>query len=246
MIDLFLEYGYLRSTEKENVYRITDLAVSVSAWSDLFEVYPETLGFPFRKQEKDVFDILFGNPPCQNEENNEDEPSDSPAIAVAITLENVVGDAGLRLVFHEFLQETLCEENLYFYEDLMFISLIYKELRSLEQSHPTDEMGDNDSLTSYTSAMLYQIKDILSYYIGPKAAFRLNIDYLLSQGIECIVNMKPPPMAKGQVFLDLVNDFEPLLKYAMSSVKQVLEFDSLPKFCAREGNEHYIAAAIQK
>lgn len=127
-------------------------------------------------------------------------------------LEEILNDAGLRLLFREHLEHNFCQENLLFYTET-------------EQFLLRLETGDTNDSSCIRSLFLL-LYSIYNRYLAPKAPFELNLpwdvkNHLVNYLTDSLEREKP---------LKILQNAAPLLIRVKKIVRQMLCEDSVPKF----------------
>lgn len=258
LLDLLVDHEYLLpiKSESRNIkYKLSDEAMNVCAWQDCLDEIPITLGFPMNATSPQRDD---SNPPClvrhQGGSHCRDVFSGADQFRqrtlvltdeskISITLDKIMIDPGLLLVFDEFLREAYCEENLTFYKDLLLISIMYENVQQAEKKISSVSTSLPDAFKSYLLFVVEHVRCTLENYVGPRAPYRLNLDHVLNQKLELVLKMTSIPAANPW---ESVRIIEPIVEEAKIKVKHTLKFDSLPKFCAVAKNEQFIVDCIRK
>ncbi|KAH8587014.1 regulator of G-protein signaling [Bisporella sp. PMI_857] len=139
-------------------------------------------------------------------------------------LDRILNDAALRLLFREYLRDTLCEENLLFYLD------VNKFLQSCKvQIEANSSSSANRALGNLASAQeaLASAYALYNAFIAPGSPCELNIDYLLRN--QLAIRMTKAGGQDAAIVESLV-DVSKLFEQAQLSVVKLMVSDSIPKF----------------
>ncbi|TGZ81528.1 RGS-domain-containing protein [Ascodesmis nigricans] len=127
----------------------------------------------------------------------------------------ILQDAALRLLFREFLRETVCEENLAFYLDVVEFN---KNFRALDQNK-TDAVRE-------TLAAAY---GLYNAFLAPGSPCELNIDHTLRQDM---ASRMTRAVAKDDASMyKSLEEVASLFDRAQQQVFKLMAGDSVPKFC---------------
>ncbi|OQU95310.1 Regulator of G protein signaling domain-containing protein [Cladophialophora immunda] len=129
----------------------------------------------------------------------------------------ILQDAALRLLFKEFLRQSLCEENLQFYFDVSDFTSNY---RSLEKSGKLDR----PEAVRETLAAAY---GLYNSFLASGAPSELNIDHSLRNRLDSRMIRTNTDDESMRESLDEVVD---LFELAQSAVFKLMASDSVPKF----------------
>ncbi|KAF3165754.1 hypothetical protein TWF751_009011 [Orbilia oligospora] len=124
----------------------------------------------------------------------------------------IVHDPALRLLFREFLRETLCEENLTFWIDVNDFQLQFKNQTTLDNIRET----------------LAYAYGIYNAFLAPGSPCELNIDHTLRQ--ELASTMTRAVAKDQQGMLGSLREVANLFEKAQEQVFKLMASDSVPKF----------------
>lgn len=133
------------------------------------------------------------------------KPSKS-GINHGIKMNDILEDAGLRLLFREHLSRELCEENLSFYTELQKFTIKYKK-------------GTTQSNSPDLIALLYTI---YNQFLAPGSPAELNIDHKLRAQLVGLLTQEPDKVDLPKIHT--------AFEKAKHSVFKMMEADSFPKF----------------
>ncbi|KAK6340763.1 hypothetical protein TWF696_009083 [Orbilia brochopaga] len=126
----------------------------------------------------------------------------------------ILADPALRLLFREFLRETLCEENLSFWLDVNDFSLQFNALNQKTLDHIRE-----------TLAAAY---GIYNAFLAPGSPCELNIDHTLRQDLAA--RMTRAVAKDEQAMLVSLKEVATLFERAQEQVFKLMASDSVPKF----------------
>ncbi|KAK6350789.1 hypothetical protein TWF718_003975 [Orbilia javanica] len=124
----------------------------------------------------------------------------------------IIHDPALRLLFREFLRETLCEENLTFWIDVNDFQLQFKNQTTLDNIRET----------------LAYAYGIYNAFLAPGSPCELNIDHTLRQ--ELASTMTRAVAKDQQGMLGSLREVATLFEKAQEQVFKLMASDSVPKF----------------
>ncbi|KAK6361962.1 hypothetical protein TWF730_005668 [Orbilia blumenaviensis] len=124
----------------------------------------------------------------------------------------IIQDPALRLLFREFLRETLCEENLTFWIDVNDFQLQFKNQTTLDNIRET----------------LAYAYGIYNAFLAPGSPCELNIDHTLRQ--ELASTMTRAVAKDQQGMLGSLREVANLFEKAQEQVFKLMASDSVPKF----------------
>ncbi|KAK6521485.1 hypothetical protein TWF506_001697 [Arthrobotrys conoides] len=124
----------------------------------------------------------------------------------------IIHDPALRLLFREFLRETLCEENLTFWIDVNDFQLQFKNQTTLDNIRET----------------LAYAYGIYNAFLAPGSPCELNIDHTLRQ--ELASTMTRAVAKDQQGMLGSLREVANLFEKAQEQVFKLMASDSVPKF----------------
>lgn len=124
----------------------------------------------------------------------------------------IIHDPALRLLFREFLRETLCEENLTFWIDVNDFQLQFKNQTTLDNIRET----------------LAYAYGIYNAFLAPGSPCELNIDHTLRQ--ELASTMTRAVAKDQQGMLGSLQEVATLFEKAQEQVFKLMASDSVPKF----------------
>ncbi|KAK6534633.1 hypothetical protein TWF281_005939 [Arthrobotrys megalospora] len=124
----------------------------------------------------------------------------------------IINDPALRLLFREFLRETLCEENLTFWIDVNDFQLQFKNQTTLDNIRET----------------LAYAYGIYNAFLAPGSPCELNIDHTLRQ--ELASTMTRAVAKDQQGMLGSLREVAALFEKAQEQVFKLMASDSVPKF----------------
>ncbi|KAF3942165.1 hypothetical protein ABW19_dt0208021 [Dactylella cylindrospora] len=129
-------------------------------------------------------------------------------------LSSILSDPALRLLFREFLRETLCEENLSFWIDVQDFQLQFKNL--------------NEKTLENIRETLASAYGIYNAYLAPGSPCELNIDHTLRQDLAA--RMTRAVAKDEQSMYSSLKEVAILFERAQEQVFKLMAGDSVPKF----------------
>ncbi|KEF59014.1 uncharacterized protein A1O9_03857 [Exophiala aquamarina CBS 119918] len=161
----------------------------------------------------------IARPPSVDSEDSRDTKDKSRLIrdSNVSRLNVILQDAALRLLFREFLRQSLCEENLQFYFDVHDFTTTYRQL---------DQAGklDRPDAVRETLAAAY---GLYNSFLASGAPSELNIDHSLRNRLDSrMIRTNTDDESMRESLDDVVELFE----LAQSAVFKLMASDSVPKF----------------
>jgi hypothetical protein len=139
-------------------------------------------------------------------------------------LNTILQDPALRLLFREFLRQSLCEENLTFYQDVREFTTGYRQLEnagSLDRADAVQETLAAAYGTYGHELIEFQLTDVALYnaFLAPNAPCELNIDHTLRNNLAlCMVR----PLGNGDTMLKNLQEVVELFELAQNSVYKLM------------------------
>ncbi|KAI9804500.1 MAG: hypothetical protein M1825_001399 [Sarcosagium campestre] len=129
----------------------------------------------------------------------------------------ILGDPALRLQFREFLRDTLCEENLAFYLDVVEFTSTYRYGIKKNSTPQIDTVRE-------TLAAAY---GLYNAFLAPGSPCELNIDHNLRNNL---ASRMTRAVGDDQAMVDSLTEVALLFDQAQVSVFKLMASDSVPKF----------------
>jgi len=142
-------------------------------------------------------------------------------------LTSILNDPALRLLFREYLRETVCEENLSFYLDVIEFD---KNFKAIDGSKP-------DAVRE-TLAAAY---GLYNAFLAPGSPCELNIDHTLR--LDMASRMTRAVARDDSSMYDSLKDVAILFERAQQQVFKLMAGDSVPKFTR---SSRYIEVSCDK
>ncbi|KAH7116525.1 regulator of G protein signaling domain-containing protein [Dactylonectria estremocensis] len=149
-------------------------------------------------------------------------------------LDKILSDPTLRLLFRENLQETHCEENLAFYQEVdEYIRLCKAAIRALEE-----DMTDDSA--NKAKELLAQSYGMYNAFLAPGSPRELNIDHQLRRSL---VGRMTKAVAQDVIIAETLQAVTVLLEDAQQAVFKLVASDSVPKFFHNVKYEYQLSQA---
>ncbi|KAI9798775.1 MAG: hypothetical protein M1833_004605 [Piccolia ochrophora] len=129
----------------------------------------------------------------------------------------ILSDPSLRLQFREYLRDTLCEENLAFYLDVVEFTSSYKYAIQKNNNPKIDTVRE-------TLAAAY---GLYNAFLAPGSPCELNIDHNLRNNL---ASRMTRAVGDDQAMVDSLTEVAKLFDQAQVSVFKLMASDSVPKF----------------
>ena len=139
-------------------------------------------------------------------------------------LNMILSDPALRLLFREFLRQSLCEENLTFFQDVREFTTGYRQLENAGSLDRADAVQETLAAAYGTCTyMLVELQlTILALYnafLAPNAPCELNIDHTLRNNLAlCMVR----PLGNEETMLRNLQEVVELFELAQNSVYRLM------------------------
>lgn len=203
--NLFVQYGLIQCVLEDRIY---------------IQQYPGEKDFQATKGAVYVFTErgeringwIGSGGVVQNGEKQNGDPRDRETNTTRLT--SILNDPALRLLFREYLRETVCEENLSFYLDVVEFD---KSFKAIDVNRP-------DAVRE-TLAAAY---GLYNAFLAPGSPCELNIDHTLRQDMAS--RMTRTVAKDDSSMYASLKDVAALFERAQQQVFKLMAGDSVPKF----------------
>lgn len=221
ILRLFVHYGLIQSVledkvyiqqnhrgkefqpTKNAIYIVTEKGKRIAGW-----IEPDRLSLSERNSDNGR------GTSARNRDDHSPRGYHDPRETNTTRLHAILQDAALRLLYREFLRETVCEENLSFYLDVVEFN---KNFHAIDLSKP-------DAVRE-TLAAAY---GLYNAFLAPGSPCELNIDHTLRQDMAS--RMTRAVARDDSSMYNSLKDVAVLFERAQQQVFKLMAGDSVPKF----------------
>lgn len=164
------------------------------------------------------------NPRTSTAENSVKKDAWASKDSNTTRLNTILQDPALRLLFREFLRQSLCEENLTFYQDVREFTTGYRQLESARSLDKADAVQETLAAAygTYGHGLIeFQLTGVALYnaFLAPNAPCELNIDHTLRNNLAlCMVR----PLGNEDTMLRNLQEVVELFELAQNSVYKLM------------------------
>jgi hypothetical protein len=188
---------------KNAIYIFTEKGRRIAGW-----IEPDRMSLSDRNGDKQ------GASSNRNRDEHSPRGHNDPRETNTTRLQAILNDAALRLLFREYLRETVCEENLSFYLDVVEFN---KNFHAIDLTK-TDAVRE-------TLAAAY---GLYNAFLAPGSPCELNIDHTLRQDMAS--RMTRAVARDDSSMYNSLKDVATLFERAQQQVFKLMAGDSVPKF----------------
>ncbi|EAW13983.1 developmental regulator FlbA [Aspergillus clavatus NRRL 1] len=205
--ELFVKYGLIMMLLEDKGYPQPDLSI-VAFQPSKYAIYGITergqrvCGWIARDKSRET--AFYDNRGMPKDSNN-------------ARLNHILHDPALRLLFREFLRNSLCEENLSFYLDVSEFTATYHKAEKLGAFKKADSVRE-------TLAAAY---GLYNAFLAPGSPCELNIDHALRNSL---AGRMTKAVGDDESMFKSLQEVVQLFEMAQTSVFKLMSSDSVPKF----------------